>query len=484
MKSNITVLCLIFCLLIVFAQYSRSASESKAHVRTTAGKPNIVLMLSDDTNWFDIGVYDRMYDYTPHNAITPNIDRLAKQGILFTSAFTSTAMCSPSRQQLYTGIFPVRSGAYPQHSVAREGTRSAAHYFRDLGYRVGLAGKRHVAPNSVYPFEDVGEDNKGSGGTTSFGIEGVEKFITRDARQPFFLIIASNNSHGPWTRGDRSLYDAGELNIPSFLVDTPEFRRSLVNYYAEVSDLDKEVGLVDGILEDAGIRENTLFIFTSEQGAGMPFAKFTTYDAGLKTALIMRWPDRIKAGSISDAMVQYVDVLPTLIDAVGGSISTSVDGVSFLPVLNGEKYHHRDFTYGVHTTRNIHSGTDYPIRSIRSARYKLILNLMAQNEFSNLATSALKSRKGVLWQWQKRGSAGDAWAAERLSFFRQRPPVEFYDLLEDPFELSNLAGEKRYQSIMDELLVELHAWMKQQGDRGVQTELSACDHAASFKPCP
>ena len=168
-------------------------------------KPNIILFLTDDTNWFDIGPYDRLYDYTPGNAITPNLDKLASEGMMFTSAFTATAMCSPTRQQLYTGIYPVRNGAYPNHGVAYEGTKSIAHYFGDMGYRVGLAGKGHINPRSVYPFEKVGEDIKGESGLTTFGIKGVEDFIKQDSKQPFFIIIASNNSHGPWTRGDRSL---------------------------------------------------------------------------------------------------------------------------------------------------------------------------------------------------------------------------------------------------------------------------------------
>ena len=451
-------------------------------------RPNIVLMLSDDANWFDIGPYDRLYDYTPHNAITPNLDRMAEQGMLFTSAFTSTALCSPSRQQLYTGLFPVRNGAYPQHSRAYKSTRSAAHYFQEMGYRVGLAGKQHIAPNSVYPFEVVGKQNKGAGGATTFGLAGVERFVKRNRQQPFFLIIASSNPHGPWTRGNPYLYDEKKLNIPPFLVDTPEFRKNLVRYYAEISDLDNEVGLVDKVLEAAGVSENTLFIFTSEHGAGMPFAKFTTYDAGLKTAFIVRWPGRTDSGSTSDAMIQYVDVLPTLIEAVGGDVPNNIDGESFLEILSGETAHHRDYVYGIHTTRNIHKGSNYPIRSIRSKQHKLILNLMAKNTFSNLTTHSFDQRKGVLWDWKIKGDAGDQWATDRVRFYRQRPAVELYDILEDPFELNNLASEGNLQPAMDKVVnslsLKLNAWMKQQGDLGVQTELAACKRTASFKTCP
>ncbi|MGI9323284.1 MAG: sulfatase family protein [Pseudomonadales bacterium] len=472
------------CALFLLAVQNATAAAPSKEASKKTDRPNIVLMLSDDTSWFDIGPYDRRHDYTPHNAITPHLDQLAEEGMLFTSAFTSTALCSPARQQLYTGLFPVRSGAYPQHSQAYKGTLSIAHYFDELGYRIGLAGKKHVAPESVYPFETVGKDNRGKDGKTTFGIEQVEEFIRRDRQQPFFLIIASNNSHGPWNRGNQKLYKAKALNLPPFLIDTPGLRRILVSYYAEVSDLDNEVGLVDELLERTGVSDNTLFIFTSEHGAGLPFAKFTLYDAGLKTAFILRWPGKVERGSVSEAMIQYVDVLPTLIEAAGGEVPSNVDGKSFMAVLDGDEAQHRDYTYGVHTTRNVHSGSDYPIRSVRDRQHKLILNLMPQNTFSNLTTDSLKNRRGTLWDWQVKGEAGDKWAAERVNLYRNRPPIELYDLLADPFELNNLAGKKGYQPVIDKLQVKLTAWMEQQGDLGAQTELSACERTASFKTCP
>jgi len=446
--------------------------------------PNVVLFLTDDTNWFDIEPYDRMYDYTPHNAITPNLMEFAQQGMLFTSAFTSTALCSPTRQQLYTGLFPVRNGAYPQHSVANKGTKSVVHYFKDLGYRVALAGKRHIAPASVYPFEFVGEDIRGDEGKTTFGIEGVEEFIKRDKTQPFFLIIASNNSHGPWTRGDRSLYDADKLNIPPFLVDSPDFRKSMVNYYAEITDLDSEFGLVDEVLKRNNEYSDTITIFTSEQGSGMPFAKYTTYDAGLKTAFMMRWPEKIKAGSVSNAMIQYVDVVPTLIELAGGKVPSNIDGQSFISVLQGIKNEHREYSYGIHTTRNVLEGNDYPIRSVRSKRYKLILNLMHESEFSNLTTASLKKEQGTLWEWQDLGKQGNQWAKSRVDSYLRRPEVEFYDVIDDPFETHNLANEEKFKPLIAEHMIELASWMKQQGDLGIKTELDACQHAASFKACP
>ena len=110
-----------------------------ANTVSTTKSPNIIMVLADDMNWFDIGAYHQMLDYVPKNAITPNIDKLAKEGMMFTQSFTSTAMCGVTRQQLYTGIYPIRNGAYGNHTRVYDGIKSAAHYFRELGYRVGLA---------------------------------------------------------------------------------------------------------------------------------------------------------------------------------------------------------------------------------------------------------------------------------------------------------------------------------------------------------
>ena len=452
--------------------YSISDNNAETHKPT---KPNIILMLADDMNWFDVSAYNRLYDYVPQNIITPNIDKIALEGTILTSMFTATALCAPTRQQLYTGLFPVRNGAYPQHSVTNVGTKSIVHYFKDLGYRVGLVGKDHIGPRSVYPFEHLGEGTKGSDGESTFSLEQTEQFISRDRSQPFLIIIASHNPHGPHNRGDQSAFDANSLTVPAFLVDTPTTRKNLKNYLAEVMDLDNEVGAVDQILETTMTKDNTIFIFTSEQGSNTGFAKGSLYDAGLKTAFIIRWPERLKPAQRNDAIVQYVDVVPTLIDAAGGKVPDGLDGKSFLEGLNQGVKEHRDYAFGVHTSRNIRGSKDYPIRSIRSRQHKLILNLMPKKKFTP-------------WDfpedWRTFAKNGDAWAINRIENYRNRPMVEFYDLSKDPFELVNLANDPNQAALIDRLTVELIAWMDSQGDKGIQTELSACDHAAPFKSCP
>lgn len=441
------------------------AGAPDAPLRGTFGEPgrgappNVVLFLADDQTGSDSGVYGN------EDVPTPHIDRLASQGMRFTHAFTGTAMCAPTRQQLYTGLYPVRSGAYPNHSWVREGTRSLVHAFRERGYRVGLTGKEHFGPESSFPFERLRSEEAASP-RQGVDVVAAARFMSRDRNQPFFLVVASNSPHIPWIEGDRSRFEAGTIGVPGYLVDTPETREALVAYYAEITHLDEQLGRVLAALEASGERDETIVIYTSEQGAALPFAKWTLYDAGIRTAMVVRWPSRVAAGSTSEAMVHYVDVAPTLVDAAGGDLR-DVDGRSFLPVLSGRSQAHREYVFGVQTTRGVIHGTDYPIRSVRSRRYKLILNLAATNGFRN--TISRPPRNAVLASWE-------AVAPERARAYRDRPEVEFYDLESDPWELDNRAGDPALSDLLATHRTALEEWMRSAGDRGLETEREAMEH--------
>ena len=425
-------------------------------------QPNVVLFVADDQLWMDSGVYGNPDLPTPH------IDALASQGMRLTQAFTGTAMCAPSRQQLYTGLYPVRSGAYPNHGLVAEGTRSLVHSFREMGYRVGLVGKEHFGPETSFPFERPRSEPKpGQKNRAGADLEAAKQFISRDPDQPFFLVVASNSPHTPWTEGDRSLFEEGSIEVPGYLVDTPATRRALVEYYAEITHLDQQLGEILAALKSSGQEDQTIVIYTSEQGPSLPFAKWTLYDAGIRTAMIVRWPEHIAEGSTSDAMVHYVDVAPTLLEAVGGGEMKGADGRSFLPVLLGPARQHRDYVFGIQTTRGIIYGSDYPIRSVRSKRYKLILNLAAENGFQNLISQP--PRDTLLSSWHSVD-------AERAQAYVHRPALEFYDLETDPWEKKNLAEDPEVADQIATHRTRLQEWMEATGDRGLETEMQALEH--------
>ena len=451
-----------------------------AHVHA-ASRPNMMLVIADDMTWSDCEPYGSTQVKTPHLA------ELAAQGMKFNRCFTATAMCAPTRQQLYTGLFPVRNGAWPNHSRVYEGTKSVAQHLKQLGYRVGLIGKEHIKPAESYPFEFLAKGNKAG----ASNVKKIAEFVSRDTQQPYFLIVASNESHKPWDKGDPEQYDAAKLIVPPYLADTPATRQALVRYYAEITYLDRQVGDCMKIVDDSPGREDTIFIFTSEQGCQLPFAgKWTCYDTGLRVATIVRWPRKIRAGSETDAMVQYVDVVPTLIEAAGG-VPTEIDtgrpgaedggrgfdGRSFLRVMLGEADDHQRHVFGVHTTRGIINGSDsYPIRSVRSTRYKYIRNLNSDATFTNIETRG----DGMVRLWEQAGGA----AKTRAAAYQKRPPEEFYDLQTDPWELNNLAGEAKYAKLKAGLQVRLAEWMEQQGDLGEETELKANERQGQRKTRP
>lgn len=447
-----------------------------------AEQPNIVIVMADDQTWDLSGCYGNK------DVQTPNIDRLASEGMRFTQCFTATAMCAPTRQQLYTGVFPIRNGAYPNHSQVKKGTRSIVHHFQSLGYRVGLSGKKHFGPEASFPFENL--TTKGD-----LNIPKIRKFVSRDETQPFVLVVTSHSPHLPWKEGDASQYDADSLTLPPYLVDLPETRRALTEYYAEITDFDRELGEVVAAVDENGHKADTIFIYTSEQGAQFPHGKWTCYDTGLQTALVVRWPGQIEPESVSSALVQYVDILPTLL-AAAGTDSTRIDtglpgapdggqgfdGRSFLPVLLGGQTDHRDYAFGVHTTRGIIQGTwNYPIRSIRSRDFKLIWNLNYAQPFQNILTST-KGKSDYWTAWKDAAKKGDSKAKTLVEMYQQRPEFEFYDLREDPYELHNRAADPEFAEQIASFKKELDAWMQQQGDLGIATEDAAKPHRTQQAP--
>lgn len=431
-------------------------------------QPNFLFIIADDCTHRDIGCYGGQ-------ALTPNIDQLAKEGMRFTQCFQAAPMCSPTRHNIYTGLYPVKSGAYPNHTFAKDGTKSVVHYLKPRGYRVALSGKKHISPQAVFPFEMSGAQNNPD-------MAAVEKLFkeSKEASTPFCLFACSNEPHTPYTKGDPSKYDANKIKLPANFVDTPETRAQYVKYLAEISYYDWQVGECLRLLKRHGHADNTLVVVVSEQGSSFPFAKWTCYDSGLQSAMIARWPGKIPAGVTSNAMVEYVDVLPTFLNAAGLDRPEVLDGRSFLPVLTGLETRHKDFVFGLMTTRGINNGSDhFGIRSVRSDKYKYIVNLTPEMTFKN---ACVKLPSFV--SWKTKADAGDAAAAEIVRRYQHRPAEELYDVTTDTLEWKNLADDPKLAEAKAELKNQLAMWMKTQGDKGAQTEMEALEYQGRNRKKP
>ena len=424
-----------------------------------ADKPNMLFVIADDCTFRDIGCYGGQ-------AHTPNIDQLAKEGMRFTRCFQAAPMCSPTRHNIYTGLYPVKSGAWPNHTQAYPHVKSIVHHLTPLGYRVTQTGKTHINPREVFPFENFG-------GAKNPDMEYIDRLFSETAKggKPFCLFACSNEPHSPWNKGDATVYPPDKVKLPPYIVDTPRVREDYSKYLAEVTYYDSQVGEIMNLLKKHNLADNTLVMVVSEQGNAFPFAKWTCYDHGLQSAMIVRWPGRIKPGSETDALVEYVDVTPTFIDLAGGKPVAPIDGKSFLPVLQGKATTHKQHVFGIMTTRGIINGTDaYAIRSVRSSRYKLILNLNHKSKFTNACTKSPAFQSMI-----SKANAGDATAKRLVHAYQHRPAVELFDMEKDPLEMNNLAGHTDYQRHIARLRPKLEAWMKEQGDLGIETELKASE---------
>jgi len=432
-----------------------------------ANPPTLIVFLSDDHG---------QLDSTPYGATdvrTPNMQRLADAGMTFTRAFVASPACAPSRAALLTGLMPARNGAEANHSYKRDDVQSLPDVLRQLGYQTAAFGKVAHGPKDVARHGFDVFDRR-------HDAEFVEKFLKeRDPARPLCLFVGTHEPHVPWP--DLEGYDPEQVTLPPTFVDTPETRAFRARYYTDVTKADTKLGEVMDLAQRYFDPANTLLIYTSDHGAQWPFGKWNLYDAGIRSPLIAAWPGVIEPGARTDAMVQWIDLLPTLIEAAGGIAPTEIDGRSFRSVLRGEAFEHRDVIFTTHSgdgRMNV-----YPIRAIRTADWKLILNLNPEFAHTTHIDKALARDGGRYWISWFGAAKTDAEAAAVVRRYHERPALELYDLRADPFEQRNLVGESSQAERIRILRDRLESWMREQGDqRTVFNEPRLLSDPASTQP--
>lgn len=440
-------------------------------VNEAEARPNFMLIVADDCTWSDLECYGGQ-------AKTPHLNRLVSEGMLFHNCFQSAPMCSPTRHSLYTGLYPVKSGAHPNHTFVKPGTQSLAHSLKNAGYRVALSGKRHINPPESFPFE-FSDDRSEKKRERNPNFDTIDLFLEECSKEktPFSLIVCSTEPHTPYTTGDPSAYDLDNIRLPPHYVDTPETRSQFGKYLAEITYFDSQVGRCLSLLERHGHQEKTLVMVLSEQGNSFPFAKWTCYEAGVRSGMIVRWPGFAKPGTSTTAMVEYVDVVPTFLEAADVVIPKNLDGDSFVSVLKGLKNSHKSYSYSLQTSRGIINGPEhYGIRSVRGERYRFIRNLTPQAMFQNT------NFKTEWWEsWIRAADKGDQHARQVTQRYSKRPAEELYDCWTDPWNLDNLAANPEFAEVKEDLSRQLAEWMKDQGDLGQRTEMNALERQWSSR---
>jgi len=437
------------CLLVLAATGSAAAPA----------RPDIVFFISDDLGKLDSEPYGGGGIRTPH------LRALAAAGLTFDRAYVASPSCAPSRAALLTGLMPARNGAIANHARPRADVRKWPAYFQELGYEVAAFGKvSHYRQTGLYGFDTYAHD-------TFHDPEGIPAAVafmkSRSKAKPLCLFVGSNWPHVPWPTGDARHAAAGLL-LPAGSIDTPETRQWRARYADAVGRADDELGAIQEAAK-ATLPAGTVFIFSSDNGAQWPFGKWNTYEAGVATPLIVSWPDVIVPGKRTDALVSWVDLLPTLLEAAGGRAPTGIDGRSFLAVLKDPTATHRTHVFATHdndTRMNV-----YPSRSVRDGRWKYIRNLHPDWAFSS-HIDLVESRGKELGQrdffatWEARAKSDPA-AAATLRRYHARPAEELYDLMADPAEERNLVADPECRATLVDLRARLDAWMKEQGDTGI-----------------
>ena len=418
----------------------------------SADKPNIILFIADDHGWRDSGVYgDKVVR-------TPNIDQLARQGMRFAHAFAASPLCSPSRCVIETGLMPFRNGGHKFNSPIRPGVKTLPAYFKERGYYTAEVGKFHHPPANAFPYDLVDP-----------AIQKAADFIERyDRKQSLLLVVCAYDPHQPWAKNKS--YDPAQVGVYPNFIDTVQTRKDRTDYYTSVERMDTTLGRVLKAIDARGMRDNTLFVYTSDQGASWPFGKWCVYDSGLHVPFIVRWPGKVVANCVTDAMVSQADLVPTFLKVAGENPPADLDGRSFLKVLTGETTKHRDVVFGTHTGNDGATSAlaNYnPARTIITAKYQYVLNLAPEREFTSWITAPATDSKAQyqpFWPTWVEKAKTDQFAAQIVNAYLHRAREELYDLSADPFEMHNLANDPRHAEQRRALRQQLSEWCKQQGD--------------------
>ena len=431
-------------------------------------RPNILVIIADDWSYPNAGAYgDRVVN-------TPAFDRVAREGVLFRNAFAAAPSCTPSRASLLTGravhqlgeggnlwgFLPSRFDVYPDR-------------LESAGYVIGHTRKGWGPGNF-----QAGGRARNPAGPQFASFDEFYKQAPKD--KPFCFWFGSTDPHRPYEKGTGagSGLKAEDVLVPAFLPDTPEVRNDILDYYYEVERIDREAGAIIAALERAGQLDNTLIVWTADNGLPFPRAKANLYDGGTHVPLAIRLPDKVKGGRTLDDFVVLTDLAPTLLEAAGLKPTPGMTGRSLMTLLAGQRQPGRDKVFLERERHaNVRRGDlSYPARAIRTQDYLYIRNFrpdrwpagdpemyFAVGEFGDIDGSPSKD---LLLARQS-----DPAIARYFNLATaKRPTEELYDLRKDPGQINNVAMKEEYERIRKDLRAALDKWMRDTGDPRITTD--------------
>jgi N-sulfoglucosamine sulfohydrolase len=449
-------------------------SLASAAQTNSPSQPNILFCFADDWAYPHAGAYgDTVVQ-------TPNFDRVASEGILFTHAFSATPSCTASRAAICTGQAPHRleeSGNL--WSTLQRKFPVYPNLLEKSGYVVGLQGKGW-GPGD---FKAAGRTRNPAGPN----FPSFAQFIkTVPADKPFCFWYGSHDPHRAYKKdsGIESGLKPEQVTVPPYFPDTLEVRKDILDYYFAVQRFDRNVGEILKLLEETGRATNTLVVISGDNGWPFPRGKANLYDAGTRQPLAIRWLGKIAGGQTNHAFVNLTDLALTFLEAAGLKPHPDMTGQSLMPLLEGKKQSGRDAVF-VERERHANSRAgdlSYPARAIRTDEFLYIRNLRPD-----------RWPAGDPKKWVAVGPFGDCDAGPTKDFildhrdesrfqkffqlaFEKRPAEELYDLSKDPYQLINVADQKNYADAKKKLRARLDDWMKSTKDPRATSEGDPWDH--------
>ena len=429
--------------------------------------PNILFILADDWSYPYASIYG------DHSLRTPNLDKLARQGTVFTNAFCASPSCTPSRAAMLTGRYPHNIGE-GVNLCGRLDYRIPTYVqlLKKAGYAVAF-DRKGWAPGD---FRKMGYTHNPAGDSAKLGFAPFIAQLPKD--KPFFFWFGTNDPHRPFDEGGgkRAGIDPQKINLPDFLPDVPEVRGDVADYLAEVERLDHEIGDLLNTLEQSGKLANTIIVVASDNGMPFPHAKANLYDYGTRVPLLIsQFSAKQNQPKRHDSFVNLIDLMPTFLDWAGIKQRPELDGISLLPVLTGQKTIHRTEVF---LERERHClcraemdyGAGYPMRAIRTKDYLYIRNfrpnrMPAGDETISNTPSVFGDVDGGPTKVYMMDHRADPLVRPLFVMgFEKRPAEELYSLKDDPYNLHNRANEARYTAIKSSLRQRLANWMQQEND--------------------
>ncbi|MCA9122063.1 MAG: sulfatase [Planctomycetaceae bacterium] len=436
---------------------SRSAEETQPL--------NILLFTADDLHAESLGVFRGGV-----KDLTPNLDRFARQGMLFDRAHVNAAICVPSRAVIATGLYSHRSGAMG-FMKANAGTPEVVTTFQASGYLAGILGKvDHSTPTTATKW-DYSFDQKdlGNGRNPEIYYQRCRTFFEqcKADNKPFYFMVNSHDPHRPYCNPKKltagaampsRVYEPSEVDVPGFLPDLPGVRNELAQYLNSTRRLDDTFGRVMDALDESGFASNTIVVFLSDNGIAVPFAKCNAWFHSTRTPLLVRWPGVVGPGTANRTdFVSGIDLFPTFLDAAGVAAPVELDGQSIVPLLKGLPQSGREFVFTQIDGKA--GGDNVPMRCVQNAKYGYIYN-----PFSNGEHVYRNNNEGLTMAAMNQAAKHDPEIAARVQLFRYRVPEEFYDLKDDPDCLHNLIYSPEHRDAIVGLQAKLQGWMTATGD--------------------